>query len=250
MISPTNRWTHSGVSCRVMPNFAFWLALPWVFPQAIWVRRRTPRFRGPSGELRGQFGEEPTRRVVGVGDSIVAGVGANLAIETITAQLARHWHEATGTSVEWVAYGKIGARSARIRPLVESLDKDDRVALVLISAGVNDITGLTSTSKWLAELDALVMTLGQRFPSSRLALLGIPPLDVFPALPIPLRQVLGWRAAHYDQAARRYASSNPRLHYVPIDSRPKPDEFSKDGFHPSVTSYAVLAREIVRICRD
>lgn len=90
MISPTNRWTHSGVSCRVMPNFAFWLALPWVFPQAIWVRRRTPRFRGPSGELRGQFGEEPTRRVVGVGDSIVAGVGANLAIETITAQLARH----------------------------------------------------------------------------------------------------------------------------------------------------------------
>jgi lysophospholipase L1-like esterase len=233
-----------------MPNLAFWLTLPWVLPQAAWVRRRTPRFRGPPGELRGQFGKHPAQRVVGVGDSIIAGVGANSVAETITAQLAQHWHEATGTAVEWLACGKIGARSARIKPLVESLERDDRVALVLISAGVNDITGLTSTSQWLADVDALVITLRQRFPNSRLALLGIPPLDVFPALPLPLRQVLGWRAAHYDRAARCYCDSKAGLYYVPIDSRPEPDEFSSDGFHPSVASYAALAREIVRICHD
>ena len=233
-----------------MPNFAFWLALPWLLPQAIWVRRRTPRFRGPPGELRGQFGEQPSQRVVGVGDSIIAGVGANSIGETITSQLALHWHEATGTSVAWTACGKIGARSARIRSLADSFEADDRVALVLISAGVNDITGLTPTSQWLADLDALVSALRRRFPNSRLALLGIPPLDVFPALPVPLRQVLGWRASHYDRAARRYCDSNAGLYYVPIDSRPRPDEFSSDGFHPSVTSYAILAREIVRICRD
>ena len=102
----------------------------------------------------------------------------------------------------------------------------------------------------LADVDALVITLRQRFPNSRLALLGIPPLDVFPALPLPLRQVLGWRAAHYDRAARCYCDSKAGLYYVPIDSRPEPDEFSSDGFHPSVASYAALAREIVRICHD
>ena len=233
-----------------MPHFAFWLTLPWLLPQAIWVRRRTPRFRGPSGELRGQFGEQPTQRVVGVGDSIIAGVGANSAEETITSQLALHWHETTGTAIEWTAYGKIGARSSRIRSLVESLDRDDRVTLVLISAGVNDITGLTSTSQWLVDLDTIVHAVRQRFPNSRLALLGIPPLDVFPALPMPLREVLGWRAAHYDRTARSYCDSKAGLYYVPIDSRPKPDEFSGDGFHPSVASYAVLAREIVRTCRE
>lgn len=231
-----------------MPNFAFWLALPWLLPQAIWVRRRTPRFRGPSGELRGQFGEQPTQRVVGVGDSIIAGVGAHSVAETVTSQLALQWHETTGAAIEWMAYGKIGARSSRIRSLVESLDRDDRVTLVLISAGVNDITGLTSTSQWLVDLDAIVAAVRQRFPNSRLALLGIPPLDVFPALPMPLRQVLGWRAAHYDRAARCYCDSNAGLYYVPIDSRPKPDEFSSDGFHPSAASYSLLAREIVGIC--
>jgi len=233
-----------------MPNFAFWLTLPWLLPQAIWVRRRTPRFRGPSGELRGQFGEQPTRRVIGVGDSIIAGVGANSVAETITSQLALHWHETTETAIEWTAYGKIGARSSRIRSLVESLDKDDRVTLVLISAGVNDITGLTTTSQWLVDLDAIVDAARRRFPNSDLALLGIPPLEVFPALPMPLRQILGWRAAHYDRAARRYCDSKAGLYYVPIDARPEPDEFSSDGFHPSAKSYTVLAREIVRICRD
>jgi lysophospholipase L1-like esterase len=233
-----------------MPNFAFWLMLPWVLPQAIWVRRRAPRFRGPSGELCGQTGEQPTQRIVGVGDSIIAGVGANLATETITSQLALHWHKTTGTTVEWMAYGKIGARSARVRSLVESLNRDDRVALVLISAGVNDITGLTTTRKWIADFDALVTVLRERFPNSRLVLLGIPPLDVFPALPLPLRRVLGWRAAHYDRLARCYCDSQPGLYYVPIESRPTPEEFSNDGFHPSAASYAVLARDIVRICHN
>jgi lysophospholipase L1-like esterase len=232
-----------------MPNFAFWLTLPWVLPQAVWVRRHTPRFRAPSGELRGRFGDHPTQRIIGVGDSIIAGVGAQEAEETITSQLALHWHKTTGAALEWMAYGKIGARSARVRSLVESLASDDRVALVLISAGVNDITGLTPTHRWLADMDAVVVSLQQRFPKSRLALLGIPSLDVFPALPSPLRQVLGWRAAHYDRAARHYCDSNPAVCYVPIDSRPQPDEFSSDGFHPSVASYATIARDIVRICR-
>ncbi|MEY3975102.1 MAG: hypothetical protein RLZZ33_157 [Pseudomonadota bacterium] len=232
-----------------MPNFAFWLMLPWVLPQAVWVRRHTPRFRAPADELRGQFGEHPTRRIIGVGDSIIAGVGAHQAAETIISQLALHWHETTGTAIEWMGYGKIGARSSRVKSLVESLERDDRVALVLISAGVNDITGLTFTHQWLADLDAVVVTLQQRFPNSRLALLGIPPLDVFPALPLPLRQVLGWRAAHFDRAARRYCDSTPAVCYVPIHSRPEPDEFSSDGFHPSAASYAALARDIVGICR-
>lgn len=233
-----------------MTNFAFWAALPWVLPQAIWVRRQTPRFRGPSGELRGEVGEQARQRIVGIGDSIIAGVGAQASEETITAQLALCWHQSTGTPVEWVAHGKIGARTARIKRLAESLEQDERVSLVLISAGVNDITGLTAVDAWLADLESLVTILEQRYSQARLVLLGIPPLDVFPALPMPLRQVLGSRARYYDESARRYASTRTGLSYAAIESRPKPAEFAADGFHPSATSYAALARDIVNICRD
>lgn len=233
-----------------MANFAFWLSLPWVLPQALWVRRRTPRFRGPSDALRGEFGATPTRRIIGVGDSIIAGVGASTPNETLTAQVARHWHEATGLAVEWRAYGKIGARSARIKQLTESLEPDECVSLVLVSAGVNDITSLTTIDDWLGELEAIRTHLRQRYANAPLALLGIPPLDTFPALPAPLRLVLGWRAADFDRVAREFAAKHTGVFYVPIDSRPSPDDFSADGFHPSATSYSVLAKQAVSICRD
>jgi lysophospholipase L1-like esterase len=249
MISPTNRWTHSGVSCRVMPNFVFWLSLPWVLPQALWVRRRTPRFQGPAGELCGAFGDQPHHRIIGVGDSIVAGVGTYSPDHTITAQLAMCWQLETGCATEWTAHGKIGARIGRIKRIVESLERDDRATLVLISVGVNDITSLTAVDEWIAVLASLVTIVQERFPQARIALLGIPPLELFPALPSPLKYILGWRATDFDRAARRYAESRPGVSYVPINRRPKPEEFSSDGFHPSAESYSILAREIVRVCR-
>ncbi|MEY3713742.1 MAG: hypothetical protein RL321_1362 [Pseudomonadota bacterium] len=230
-----------------MPNFVFWLSLPWLLPQALWVRRRTPRFHGPSGELRGVFGEHAQQRIVGIGDSIIAGVGASSPEGTITAQLAKLWQEESGSATHWSAHGKIGARIRRIISIAESLEEDDRVTLVLISAGVNDITSLAAVGGWVSDLDELIAALQARFRNARLAILGIPPLELFPALPTPLRQVLGWRARYYDRAARDYAETRSAVIYVPINTRPTPEEFASDGFHPSAKSYALLAREIVRI---
>ena len=230
-----------------MPNFVFWLSLPWLLPQALWVRRRTPRFHGPSGELRGVFGEHAQQRIVGIGDSIIAGVGASSPEDTITARLAKLWQEESGSATHWSAHGKIGARTKRIISIAESLEEDDRVTLVLISAGVNDITSLAAVGGWVSDLDALIAALQARFRNARLAILGIPPLDTFPALPRPLKQVFGWRASYFDQAARRYVEGKRGVFYVPIHTRPKPEEFSSDGFHPSAQSYALLACEIVRI---
>lgn len=230
-----------------MPNFVFWLSLPWLLPQALWVRRRTPRFHGPSGELRGVFGEHAQQRIIGIGDSIIAGVGASSPEGTITAQLAKLWQEESGSATHWSAHGKIGARTKRIISIAESLEEDDRVTLVLISAGVNDITSLAAVGGWVSDLDALIAALQARFRNARLAILGIPPLDTFPALPRPLKQVFGWRASYFDQAARRYVEGKRGVFYVPINTRPTPEEFSSDGFHPSAQSYALLACEIVRI---
>ncbi len=232
-----------------MRNLVFWLSLPWVLPQALWVRRRTPRFSGPAGELHGAFGALPQQRIVGIGDSIIAGVGARIPSQTITAQLAEHWQQETGFDTQWRAYGKIGARIERINSIAESLEHDDQVALVLISTGVNDITNLTAVDEWITALASLVTTVQQRYPHARIALLGIPPLEYFPALPNPLKQILGWRGADYDRAARQYAENQSGIFYVPINIQPKPDEFSDDGFHPSAASYTALAREVTRVCR-
>ena len=120
---------------------------------------------------------------------------------------------------------------------------------MLVSTGVNAITSLTAVDEWITALASLVTTVQQRYPQARIAILGIPPLECFPALPRPLKQILGWRGADYDLAARQYAENQSGIFYVPINIQPKPDEFSDDGFHPSAASYTALAREVTRVCR-
>ena len=62
----------------------------------------------------------------------------------------------------------------------------------------------------------------------------------FPALPAPLRHVLGLRASVLDRAAVAWASAKPAVAHVPHPRGPgaKVDIFCADGFHPSALGYA------------
>lgn len=230
-----------------MTNLGFWCSLPFVLPQALGVRRRTPRFSGPAEPLRGSFGPVPTARILGIGDSIIAGVGAISAEQTLTAQFAACWSRATQTGVEWNALGRIGATTERIAAMAAQLPGDDSVDIILVSAGVNDITTLTRLSRWLGAIDRLLDHLREKHPRASIVMLGIPPLEVFPALPAPLRQVMGSRARYFDRRVREHLREQGGCRYLPIEHRPTANEFSADGFHPSIASYATLAASITEL---
>jgi len=233
-----------------MRNIAFWLSLPFVLPQALWTRATARRFSAPEGPLSGLVGSEPRIRIVGIGDSIIAGVGADSPLQTLTGQLAQCWSRETDQGVEWHALGRIGATTERIGRMAAQLPKDDGVAIVLFSAGVNDITALIGVRDWLGAVDRLVDGLLEKHPSATIVMLGVPPLDAFPALPAPLRQVLGSRARYFDRRIREHLGLRERCRYLPIERQPTAEEFAADGFHPSARSYAALAAQIVRLIRS
>jgi len=233
-----------------MPNFSFWLSLPFVLPQALWTRARARRFSAPKGPLSGFVGNEARLRIVGIGDSIIAGVGAASPQQTLTGQLAQCWSSETTQGVEWHALGRIGATTEGIGRMAAQLPSDDRVAIVLFSAGVNDITALIGARAWLNAVDRLIDGLREKHPSATIVMLGVPPLDAFPALPTPLRQVLGFRARYFDQRIREHLAARERCLYLPIERQPAAEEFAADGFHPSARSYAALAAQIVRLIRS
>lgn len=223
-----------------MANFAFWSSLAFVLPQALWVRSRTPRFRGPSGPLCGNCGHVPSLRVVGIGDSIIAGVGAATPDATLTATLSQALYQRLGIGVAWSAYGKIAADTRKITGEVATRAPPDGAELILISAGVNDITGLRTRAAWLESMEALVARLAASCPRAQILIVGLPPLELFPALPTPLSTVLGWRARYFEAAIAKQAREWPNVEYVPIDIRPSAGDFASDGFHPSEQSYATL----------
>ena len=218
----------------------FWFFLPWVVPQALRVRREAPRFGPARGPVRGSTGQGESLRLLAVGDSIVAGVGAKTTDRALACRTASCLAAALGREVSWHALGRVGANAATIRRELLPLVPAETFDVAIVSVGVNDVTSLTRTRRWRRNLVALLEAIQARAPNAVIVLAGLPPLWSFPLLPEPLRTLLGMRAKTFDGEARQIAHGWRSVVHVPLVFDPRPEEFCADGYHPSASSYAVF----------
>lgn len=218
-------------------RLAFWGAIPFLIPQALYVRRTAPRFEGASGPDRGTTGEGSPLRLHAVGDSIIAGVGASDYSRALIGRTAEALSTRLERTVDWSARGRIGARSADLLADLIGRMEPDPADVVLVSVGVNDVTGLRTTTAWVRNLQSIIGRLREHSPDAIIAFAGLPPLSVFPVLPQPLRAVIGLRGRTFDEAALDVVSQHERVVHVPINIEISPEQFADDGFHPSEESY-------------
>lgn len=235
---------------RALQAILFWGCLPLLAPQALWVRKTAPRFADAAGPATGSVGSGPARRLVAIGDSIIAGVGAPTLEQALVGQTARQLAERFDTSVRWQAFGRTGQRSGDLASFdLPSLP--DAADFVIVSMGVNDVTGLSTARAFATNMQAALDGLRLRYPHAGIAVAGLPPLGIFPLLPEPLRAVLGMRASMLDDSLRGLASRMPGVAFVPVEFDFSPAHFSADGFHPSPAGYrefgASMADALVRI---
>ncbi len=225
----------------------FWTALPLLSPQALWVRRTAPRFAPAAGERRGAAGTGSPLRLLMLGDSIIDGVGCPTLATAFPGKLAQQLAASQARRVEWQAVGQTGIRVGGIRQeLVAQIDPT-AFDLVVISVGVNDVTGLTRTGFWRRQLSALIVDDLQRHsPDATVLLCGLPPLHGFPLLPQPLRFVLGQRAKTLDAIGADVASGMEQVWHVPTAFEPSPDQFAPDGYHPNAESCGIWAQELTQ----
>lgn len=225
----------------------FWLSLPLLLPQGLWLRRTARRLPPADGEPAGVVGEGPPLRLLAVGDSIVAGVGAARIEDAMPGQLARALARRE-RRVEWRACGDNGARCAdllRGLPGLPAAPAD----LVFVSVGVNDVTGLTTARHWERRLRALLDGLRLHSPQALIVLAGVPPMDRFPALPSPLRQAFGWRSRRLDAVGRALAARLPGVRHLPTEVPEDPAAFAEDGYHPNAAACARWATDLVAALR-
>jgi lysophospholipase L1-like esterase len=145
--------------------------------------------------------------------------------------------------VSWQIEGQSGLD---INGLIERLNSlaIDAVDVVLISIGVNDVTGLTSTRQWRVRVTHLLDCIHRSWPTADVVFAGLPPMDKFPLPPQPLRFTLGWRASTLDSIASGICAGRSGVNHVPTVIDPQVHSFSEDGYHPSYESCAVWAREL------
>ncbi|MEM6461697.1 MAG: SGNH/GDSL hydrolase family protein [Pseudomonadota bacterium] len=230
---------------------ASWLLVPAALFQGVRLRARTPRLLPPEGPQSGRIGKqpEPAFRILVIGDSSAAGVGAQRIEDTIGCQLAHMLHEQTGASVCWRTAGSNSAISEELRDhVVPNLALVDYTHVIL-TVGTNDMKNFHTARRFKRGFGGLLYAVKAKWPEATMIWSPMIDMRTVPALPKLLAHVLEMRGRIVNRVGsqlcrERYAIAAPQL-----DSTNKAG-FSVDGFHASAAGYHHWAKLLAHTILD
>jgi lysophospholipase L1-like esterase len=207
--------------------------------------------RGPDLPDRPELGHDgriggpgAALRMVWIGDSTAAGVGASSASTAIPQRVA----SALDRPVDLTVLAVSGARIADVLqdqlPQVAALDPH----IVLVSVGANDVVHLTSREDFRSRFHELL----DRLPEpATVLLLGVPDMGAPPRFAEPLRSLSALRgrqleAITADVADERRATYVDIAHETGPEMRSDTDRyFAGDDYHPSDDGYRLWADAVL-----
>jgi lysophospholipase L1-like esterase len=221
-----------------------WLPLlPVLAVQGLRIRKRALRLPEPPGEREGVAGEGRPLRLLILGDSAAAGVGARHQRHALAGQLVEAL--ATDRAVAWRLHAHTGATTADVLASLDALD-GTHWDVAVTSLGVNDAVSGVGPRVFAARQARLADALRERFGARLLAASGLPPMHRFPMLPQPLRAFLGGKAKRLDGELAALAANRDDFLHLPLLFSAHLDQraMAEDGFHPGPSMYREWARAL------
>jgi lysophospholipase L1-like esterase len=215
---------------------------PVLYAQGKRLRRDTPILPPAALPWTGSHAGPRPLRLLLIGDSTVAGVGATTQQQGLAGNLARELGERLGRGVEWRAVGESGATS---RDLLERF-VDDAIAepfdVAFVSVGANDALGLRSRAVFGRDIRSLIARLRQARPNCTVIMSSLPAFFRFELLPNPLKRNLYRHSRSLEAQARRIIGMTENAHMSPPPPPYTEGFFASDLFHPSEAGYRDWAR--------
>lgn len=222
-------------------------------PVLLWqgrqVRRNALRLPEAEGPREGVAGTgKVCLRVLIVGDSSAAGVGAKNQTQALAGRLSEALSQRLGGAVVWQLIARSGDTTRVSLTALRKLSVHP--ADVMVTAlGLNDVVAQVPPQVWLTRLDKLDRIAVKRAGVKHIVHAGIPPIHSFPLLPNPLRWVLGADALAYNRALSQWVKRWPERWWLPLPfENDQPSDSSvlmaEDGFHPGPAIYALWAEQL------
>jgi lysophospholipase L1-like esterase len=207
------------------------------------VRRTVPLLPEPDGPREGVSGSGPPLRLLVLGDSAAAGVGAPTQADALAGQTVA---ALSGSfQVRWKLIARTGLTT---QTALDHLRRIETQAfdVVVTSLGVNDVTSGLALNDWRRLQCELAALLHSKFQARHVLLSGLPPMHKFPALPQPLRWYLGSRAMQFDSALEALANAGGGCEFVKLSYTLDTRFMAADGFHPGPAIYALWGADVGR----
>ena len=187
--------------------------------------------------------------LVVLGDSIAAGLGAELPDKTLGARLARGVAKRAHRSVRLTTLARVGSETSSLGDQLAMLPASVQPEVAVIVVGGNDVTHRVPVGESIRHLVACIDAMQELGCS---VVVGTcPDLGALRPVPQPLR-TLGSRAsrqlanAQREAALQRGARAVSLAHVVGPFFITNPDEmFSLDRFHPSAHGYKRTAKAML-----
>ena len=208
---------------------------PLLILQGLVTRRSVPKLQEPPGRRDGTEGVGRPLRLLILGDSAAAGVGAAHQDQALLGQVVSRLVDQY--QVSWALRATTGNTTASILQWLEA-QPPQRFDVAVTSLGVNDVTGMVGRSKWRRQQSELRETLKSKFEVKTVLVSGLPPLHGFPALPQPLRWILGARATQFNDDLRQDIATDGAATFLDLRFTADTTLMASDGFHPGPGVYA------------
>ncbi|MGK2232622.1 MAG: lysophospholipase L1-like esterase [Colwellia sp.] len=217
--------------------------MPVLLIQAVWVRLSMIKLPEALGERSGTAGSGKKINLLIIGDSASAGVGTKEQKNALSGQLVANL--ATTNTVNWQLVASTGLTSTALINEIENI-KSQRVDFVLVSIGVNDVTGLTKQHQWVSNIKTIVDLCNVKFDNPKVLMTALPPMHLFTGLLQPLRWWLGLRAKKLNELMILATADNSQCCILSINIPFTPKYLAQDGFHPSSLAYSIWAEQAAK----
>jgi lysophospholipase L1-like esterase len=219
---------------------------PLLFLQGQVTRWKVGLLPDAGGEKFGRFGEgDDEAKLLVIGESTVAGLGARSHQLALAGQFARQLSETINRPVRWYVVGKNGVTARRTIDELLRLVPEETFGYILVGLGGNDVMKLSSPVKWRRDMLELLTKLRIKNPDAVIFITNCPMIVSSPAIPQPIKGLLWALSKMHNANIVEFTRDLDRVFYYRQPRTFNVEGFFADGIHPSERGYADWARAMM-----
>lgn len=218
--------------------------IPALVIQGNRVKKNTLRLPEPEGAREGQTGTGNKLSLLILGDSAAAGVGVEHQDDALLGAILHELKD--DFEIDWKLQAKTGDTSSKVIHALDQIEVQ-HYDVIVTSVGVNDVTKLIPVEVWIQKQEQVYSKIQQKFSPKLIIAAGVPPMNMFPALPNPLAWLFGQYAKQMNQQLENFVNQQVNMQWIEYDIekyRAMNLQMAADGFHPSKEVYTLWGQEV------